>query len=123
MNYEQKYLKYKAKYIAAKAELAELEGGDKKVKNTQKALELHNRNILVLEHAIKGRINKMKNSEDQKKRGIESLKINKSSVEEINEFIESMDFEINNIKKELIIKNKELEKQKKLLEKAKLINL
>lgn len=117
MNYEYKYLKYKAKYLAA---LAKLEGGDKKVKNTQKALELHNRNILVLEHAIKGRINKLKNSEDQKKRGIESLKINKSSVEEINEFIESMDFEINNIKKELIIKNKELEKQKKLLEKAKL---
>jgi len=119
MNYEQKYLKYKAKYIAAKAKLDELEGGDK-IKNTQKVLELHNRNILVLEQAIKGRINKLKNSEDQKKRGIESLKINNTPVKEIDEFIESMDFEINNIKKELNIKNKELEKQKKLLEKAKL---
>jgi hypothetical protein len=119
MNYEYKYLKYKAKYIAAKAELDELEGGNK-IKNTQKVLELHNRNILVLEQAIKGRINKMKNSEDQKKRGIEKLKINNTPVKEIDEFIESMDSEINDIKKELIIKNKELEKQKKLLEKAKL---
>jgi hypothetical protein len=119
MNYEYKYLKYKAKYIAAKAELDELEGGNK-IKNTQKVLELHNRNILVLEQAIKGRINKLKNSEDQKMRGVEKLKINNTPVKEINEFIESMDYEINDIKKELIIKNKELEKQKKLLEKAKI---
>ena len=101
MNYEDKYLKYKAKYVAAK-------------------VELHNRKILVLEQAIKGRINKIKNSEDQKNRGIESLKKHNTPVKEIDEFIKSMNSEIDDIKKELIIKNKELEIQKKMLEKAKL---
>jgi hypothetical protein len=100
MNYEDKYLKYKAKYVGAKA-------------------ELHTRKISVLEQAIKGRINKMKNSEDQKIRGIESLKKHNTPVKEIDEFIQSMDSEINDIKKELIIKNKELDIQKKMLEKAK----
>lgn len=93
MNYADKYLKYKAKYVAAK-------------------VELHIRKISVLEHDIKGRIIKMKNSEDQKKRGIESLKKNNTPVNEINEFINSMNSEIDDIKKELIIKNKELEIQK-----------
>ena len=37
MNYEDKYLKYKAKYVTAKA-------------------ELHTRKISVLEHAIKGTV-------------------------------------------------------------------
>ena len=113
MDYKHKYLKYKAKYLEAKAEL---EGG---YKNIQKVLEKHNRNILVLEQAIKGRINKIKLQEDGKNRGIESLKRNKAPVEEINEFIEREDFYINMTKKEIITKNKELEKEKKLLEKAK----
>ena len=56
--------------------------------------DLHNSNILVLEKAIKDRINKIKLQEDKKNRGIESLKRNKAPVEEI------------------IAKNKELEKQK-----------
>ena len=110
MNYEYKYLKYKAKYIAAKAQL---EGG------SNKDPKKYTRNILVLEQAIKGRINKIKNAEDQKKRGIEKLKNNNTPVTEIDEFIKSMDYEINDVKKELNIKNKELEQQKKLLEKAK----
>jgi len=115
MNYEYKYLKYKAKYIAAKAQL---EGGSNK--DPKKKLEKYTRNILVLEQAIKGRINKIKNAEDQKKRGIEKLKNNNTHVTEIDEFIKSMDYEINNVKKELNIKNKELEQQKKKLENAKL---
>jgi hypothetical protein len=40
-------------------------------------------------------------------------------VEEINEFIEREDFDINIAKKEIITKNKALEKEKKLLAKAK----
>ena len=72
MNYEQKYLKYKEKYLQLKAKL---DGGlvgnavdsEKKIKNNQKALELCKRNIKVLEQAVLGRTNKIKNSEDQVK--------------------------------------------------------
>jgi hypothetical protein len=117
MNFEQKYLKYKEKYLELKAIL---DGGlvgnavdsDKKIKNKQKASELYNRNIKVLEQAVIGRTNKIKNSEDQKNRGLEKLKKNNAPVNEIDEFIKSMDSEINDI-------NKDLENKKKLLEKEK----
>ena len=122
MNFEQKYLKYKEKYLELKAKL---DGGlvgnavdsDKKIKNNQKALELCNRNIKVLEQAIIGRTNKIKNTEDQKNRGIEKLKKNNAPVNEIDEFIKSMDSEINDIKKDLENKKKLLEKEKAKLNK------
>lgn len=116
MDYEEKYLKYKAKYITAKGQL---EGGLNKdaVKNSKKKLEKYNRNILILEKAIKGRTNKIIKTEDQKKRGIEKLKKNNTPAKEIDEFIKSMDSEINDIKKELTIKIQNLEKNKSLQEK------
>ena len=125
MNYEQKYLKYKEKYLELKAKL---DGGlvgnavdsDKKIKSNQKALELCNRNIQVLEQAIIGRTNKIKNSEDQKNRGLEKLKKNNAPVNEIDEFIKSMDSEINDIKKDLENKKKLLEKEKAKLNKLSL---
>jgi chromosome segregation ATPase len=82
---------------------------DKKIKN--------NRNIKVLEQAILGRTNKIRNSEDQKNRGIEKLKKNNAPLNEIDEFIQSMDSEINDIKKELENKKKLLEKEKAKLNK------
>jgi chromosome segregation ATPase len=122
MNFEQKYLKYKEKYLELKAIL---DGGlvgnavdsDKKIKNKQKASELYNRNIKVLEQAVIGRTNKIKNSEDQKNRGLEKLKKNNAPVNEIDEFIKSMDSEINDIKKDLENKKKLLEKEKAKLNK------
>jgi hypothetical protein len=113
MDYEHKYLKYKAKYIAAKAQL---NGGllgnttDSDSKSTKKvdSLELYTRNIRVLEQAIQGRINRIKNTEDQKKRGIEKLTKNNAPKTEIDEVIKSYDSEINAVKNEINIKNKEL---------------
>ena len=126
MDYEHKYLKYKAKYLGAKAQLESASVGNTsdsntKSKSTKKvdASELHTRKILVLEQAIKGRINLIKNTEERKKRGIENLTKNNAPKADIDEVIKSYDFEINNVKKELNIKNKELELQKNLLAKLK----
>lgn len=123
MDYKYKYLKYKAKYLAAKAQL-NTSDSDTKIKSSKKvdSLELYTRNIRVLEQAIQGRINKIKNTEDQKKRGIENLTKNNAPKTEIDEVIKSYDSEINDVKKEINIKNKELEIQKNKLEKAKLKN-
>jgi hypothetical protein len=121
MNYEQKYLKYKEKYLALKAKLGDASSSsnntEKKVKITQIALEKNNRNISVLEQAIKGRINRIRNTEDQKKRGIENLTKNNAPKTEIDEVIKSYDDEINGVKKEIEIKTRELEQQRKLLQK------
>jgi hypothetical protein len=123
MNYEQKYLKYKQKYLELKAKL---DGGlfgeasSASTKNTQNALEKNNRNISVLEQAIKGRTNKINSLENSKMKGIDSLKKNNASPEEIKKFIEDEDFYIIATKKELEVKKKELDQQRKLLEKNKI---
>jgi hypothetical protein len=128
MDYEHKYLKYKAKYIAAKAQLngGSLGKSDSlaKSKSTKKvdAVELHTRNIKVLEYAIQGRTNRIKNTEDFKNRGVEKLTKNNAPKTEIDELIETYNFEINNVKKELNKKNIELQNEKEKLEKAKLKN-
>ena len=121
MDYKQKYLKYKAKYLEAKAKL---DGGlfgdaNSSVNNNSKNIEKHTRNISVLEQAIKGRTNKIRNTEDQKKRGIENLTKNNAPKTEIDDVIKMYDSDINGVKKEIEIKTRELEKEKKLLEKAK----
>ena len=126
MNYEQKYLKYKQKYLELKAKLdgglsvdtiSSSNNSEKKIKNTQNAIEKNNRNISVLEQAIKGRINKIKNTEDQKKKGVENLTKNNAPKAEIDEVIKMYDDEINGVKKDIEIKNKELALQKNLLQK------
>ena len=129
MDYEHKYLKYKAKYLGAKAQLesgslGSTSDSDTKSKSTKKvdSLELHTRNIRVLEQAIQGRINRIKKTEDQKNRGIEKLTKNNAPKTEIDEVIKSYDSEINAVKNEINIKKKELEIQKNKLETAKLKN-
>ena len=120
MNYEQKYLKYKQKYLELKAKL---DGGfpgeanSSSIKNIQKALEKHSRNILVLDQAIKGRISKINSLENGKQKGINSLKKNNASPEEIKIFIEREDFYINATKEEIEVKTRELEQQKNLHQK------
>lgn len=129
MDYEHKYLKYKAKYLGTKAQLesgslGNTSDSDTKSKSTKKvdSLELHTRNIRVLEQAIQGRINRIKKTEDQKNRGIEKLTKNNAPKTEIDEVIKSYDSEINAVKNEINIKKKELEIQKNKLETAKLKN-
>jgi len=117
MNYEQKYLKYKAKYLDLKANL---EGGlVGNVKSTQLLIEKTKSKISVLEKAIKGRQNNIIDSENRKKRTIENRKIAKNSDEiiELDEGILLWDSRIDDVKREIGIKTKELEIQKKILEK------
>jgi len=121
MNYEQKYLKYKEKYLALKAKLGDdglsPNNNEKKIRIAQIALEKNNRSILVLEQAIHGRINRIRNTEDQKKRGIENLTKNNAPKTEIDEVIKTYDDEINGVKKDIEIKTRELDHQRKLLQK------
>lgn len=117
MNYEQKYLKYKAKYLDLKANL---EGGlVGNVKSTQLLIEKTKSKISVLEKAIKGRQNNIIDSENRKKRTIENRKLAKNSDEiiELDEGILLWDSRIDDVKREIGIKTKELEIQKKILEK------
>ena len=120
MNYEQKYLKYKAKYLDLKAKL---EGGlaedDKNIKRTQLVIEKAKLKISVLEQAIKGRQNNIMDSENRKKRTIENRKLAKNSdeIKELDEGILLWDSRIDDVKREIGIKTKELEIQKKILEK------
>jgi hypothetical protein len=117
MNYEQKYLKYKSKYLDLKAKL---EGGlVGNVKSTQLLIEKTKSKISVLEQAIKGRQNNIIDSENRKKRTIENRKLAKNSdeVKELDEGILLWNSRIDDVKKEIGIKSKELEKQKQILEK------
>jgi hypothetical protein len=117
MNYEQKYLKYKAKYLDLKAKL---EGGlVGNVKSTQLLIEKAKLKISVLEQAIKGRQNNIIDSENRKKRTIENRKLAKNSDEiiELDEGILLWDSRIDDVKREIGIKTKELEIQKKILDK------
>jgi hypothetical protein len=116
MNYEQKYLKYKAKYLDLKTKLeGGLVGDEKNIKST---IEKTKSKISVLEKAIKGRQNNILDSENRKKRTIENRKSAKNSdeIKEIDEGILLWDSRISEVKKDIGIKNKELEKQKQILE-------
>jgi nitrogenase subunit NifH len=120
MNYEQKYLKYKAKYLDLKAKLeGGLVGDEKNIKNTQQVIEKTKSKISVLEKAIKGRQNNILDSENRKKRTIENRKSAKNSdeIKELDEGILLWDSRISEVKKDIGIKTKELEIQKKILDK------
>jgi len=120
MNYEQKYLKYKAKYLDLKAKLeGGLVGDEKNIKNTQLLIEKTKSKISVLEKAIKGRQNNILDSENRKKRTIENRKVAKNSdeIKELDEGILLWDSRISEVKKDIGIKTKELEIQKKILDK------
>jgi hypothetical protein len=117
MNYEQKYLKYKAKYLDLKAKLeGGLVGDEKNIKST---IEKTKSKISVLEKAIKGRQNNILDSENRKKRTIENRKSAKNSdeIKELDEGILLWDSRISEVKKDIGIKTKELEIQKKILDK------
>jgi len=126
MNYEQKYLKYKAKYLETKAALdgglldigtkPKLTVNEKMIFNTQQVIKNYNSKIEVLEKAIKGRTNKINDARNRKKNTIENRKKKLDELNEIEEGIKSWDSEIDNIKKEINNKSIELEKQKILLE-------
>ena len=127
MNYEQKYLKYKAKYIELKAKLdgglfgdAKSSVNDSDKKKTQRVIEKLNIEIKELERAIKGRQNNILDSEKRKKGAIENkLKAkNNDEAKEIDEAIIMWDSRIKDVQKEIDKKNKERGKKKKLLEKA-----
>ena len=99
---------------------AKLEGGlVGNVKSTQLLIEKTKSKISVLEKAIKGRQNNIIDSENRKKRTIENRKIAKNSDEiiELDEGILLWDSRIDDVKREIGIKTKELEIQKKILEK------
>ena len=115
MNYEQKYLKYKAKYLDLKAKL---EGGlVGNAKRTQLSIDKTKSKISVLEHAIKGRQNQIIDSEKRKKKAIENRKVAKNSdeIKEIDEGIMLWDSRIDEVKKDINTKSKELAIQKQIL--------
>jgi len=90
----------------------ELNDSDKK----KKALEKINRNISVLESSIAGNTRNLKNLEDKKITVMEKLK--NAPKAELDEAIKMWDSDINDVKKQIAIKTRELEIQKKSLEKA-----
>ena len=116
MNYEHKYLKYKAKYAALKAELnGPLNPNDE----IQKSINKYNRYITNTERQIRNATLRMKRYENEKNIGIDKLRKNNASTKEIEDFIKSQDEYINNQKKIIEVENNILAGQKRRLEQNK----
>jgi len=119
MNYEHKYLKYKAKYTALKAEV---NGSvDKPVdydyeKILKARIDKYNTAVSTIEKNIKDITFEITRVENEKNIGLDKLRKNNSPLKEIDDFILSKDKYINSLKKNLNYSNDRLESRKRSLE-------
>jgi chromosome segregation ATPase len=121
MNYEHKYLKYKEKYLALKAEVKDSvdKPVDKPVdyeKIIKARIARYNESITKNEQNVKEIAADIISAENKKNIGLDTLKKNNAPQKEIDDFILKKDKYINSLKGNLKYFNDRLESQKRRLE-------
>jgi chromosome segregation ATPase len=119
MNYEHKYLKYKEKYLALKAEVKDsvdkpADYDYEKILKTR--IDYYNTAVAKIEKDIKDITSEIIRLENEKNIGLDKLRKNNAPQKEIDDFILSKDKFINSLKKNLSYSNGRLESRKKSLE-------
>jgi chromosome segregation ATPase len=117
MNYEEKYLKYKEKYIALKAKVnGSVDKPDDYEKILKARIEKYNTAVATIQKNIKDITSEIIRVENEKNIGLDKLRKNNASPKEIDDFILSKDKYINSLKKNLNYSNDRLESRKRSLD-------